>query len=700
MKFPIILHSALNQKLTILISLIFLHICIIVSNANSQSDTLYAMVILIKFPEQKSPLPSADYAKKSLDMYVNQWYGHSTKWRVKPIRFIVTEYYALTQPYATYQEGYNNLGWEPHFDLLEEVITALADKKIMVKGSNGTLTPADLSKLSTDASKKVLSIGTCYYPLDAEGRAYGNSSFWPQSDAVSQRIKSTWNVSVGSYSYGFFDLVPNNVFTDPAAMQCGAMIHEIGHAFLDWPDVEETTPPFGNDWELVKRLSRVNRATPHEIIKSINTVPSGSTVSVAAGHWSVWGYRNPADTNEYIAIENIATKGYTKNINVKGSGLAFYNIHIKNQDQYIIEADPVNASITSKDYFYEGNQAEFSTSKFSKAKWRNGTSLPFTITNISASGDVMTFKITGSASGTAINAGTAEPDALGYPVELFDASSGTGTSGAFGRTRYCSWNMSAMGITSGVASSVKIFPGAQVLLYDKDECTGTSITLFNKGTAAKLFTLDDYGFDNKVKSLDVSKANVEAFTPVTTIPVLLAPSDKMVNQPIPTVLSWNTVNSAKWYRLQIATDSTFKTTVYDNYSISNGTVTVNQLVINTQYYWRVKAINEGSFSGWSTRWSFRTASQISSVLNEKRTLLVDRYSFGKRSVSFTLVKAQDVSIQLTNVTGRSMLVYSKRMHSAGTFLLNFQDKKLSAGIYVLSCKGSDFVQNETIIVTQ
>ena len=110
---------------------------------------------------------------------------------------------------------------------------------------------------------------------------------------------------------------------------------------------------------------------------------------------------------------------------------------------------------------------------------------------------------------------------------------------------------------------------------------------------------------NSTNSSDWS--SVWKFTTVfvmPTTPTLLSPSNNSVNQPISLSLSWNNSMNATSYSLQVATSSSFSTTIFSQNGIMSDSLTMTGLAIATTYYWRVDASNAVYTSGWSGVWNF------------------------------------------------------------------------------------------------
>jgi len=93
-------------------------------------------------------------------------------------------------------------------------------------------------------------------------------------------------------------------------------------------------------------------------------------------------------------------------------------------------------------------------------------------------------------------------------------------------------------------------------------------------------------------------------------PVLISPPNGSINQPFTPLLDWNDVDSADFYRVQIASSPAFNIMLLDTGRIYVSQYQVPQFIlnVNTPYFWRVNASNSnGASTGpWSSTWSFTT----------------------------------------------------------------------------------------------
>ncbi len=98
--------------------------------------------------------------------------------------------------------------------------------------------------------------------------------------------------------------------------------------------------------------------------------------------------------------------------------------------------------------------------------------------------------------------------------------------------------------------------------------------------------------------------NIYSITPNS--PDLLSPQDGVVEQPPDLTLTWQAVEEAASYDLQIATDSRFENIVVQETGITEPGFTPGNLETGQLYYWRVRAINGCGTGNYSSTYFFAT----------------------------------------------------------------------------------------------
>ena len=84
-------------------------------------------------------------------------------------------------------------------------------------------------------------------------------------------------------------------------------------------------------------------------------------------------------------------------------------------------------------------------------------------------------------------------------------------------------------------------------------------------------------------------------------PVVLSPADQgQVNQSQPITLTWVPQGLVGSFDLQVATDAGFTNRVVDTNGLGSASCSLQNLANNTQYFWRVRTINQGGTSDWAS----------------------------------------------------------------------------------------------------
>lgn len=84
-------------------------------------------------------------------------------------------------------------------------------------------------------------------------------------------------------------------------------------------------------------------------------------------------------------------------------------------------------------------------------------------------------------------------------------------------------------------------------------------------------------------------------------PSILSPADgSSVNQAQPVTLAWSPQGMVASFDLQVATDPDFGNLLLDQNDLGSNRLTLPDLLPNTQYFWRVRAVNQGGASEWAS----------------------------------------------------------------------------------------------------
>jgi len=166
-----------------------------------------------------------------------------------------------------------------------------------------------------------------------------------------------------------------------------------------------------------------------------------------------------------------------------------------------------------------------------------------------------------------------------------------------------SWNASS-GATS-YRLQVSTTSGFSSTVIDQSGITGTS-----RAVSGLSNNTTYYWRVNATNAEGTSAwSSVWSFTTVVAAPsppTLASPANGATGVSTSPTLSWNTSTGATSYRIQVSSNSSFTSIVFDQGGITGTSRAISGLSNNTIYYWRVNATNAGGTSAWSIVWGFTT----------------------------------------------------------------------------------------------
>src|SRR4029077_13819965 len=94
------------------------------------------------------------------------------------------------------------------------------------------------------------------------------------------------------------------------------------------------------------------------------------------------------------------------------------------------------------------------------------------------------------------------------------------------------------------------------------------------------------------------------------VPAILSPADQsQVNQAAPITMTWVPRGMIGSFDVQVATNSDFSGLVVNTNGIGSGSFVLQSPLPDTQYFWRVRVINQGGTSDWASA-SFTTVPPV------------------------------------------------------------------------------------------
>ena len=217
-----------------------------------------------------------------------------------------------------------------------------------------------------------------------------------------------------------------------------------------------------------------------------------------------------------------------------------------------------------------------------------------------------------------------------------------------------SWNTSARALTYQLQLSTLV--DFSTLLTDAGDVADT------KYAPSGLVNQTKYYW--RVRSHNIAGtsdwSNVASFTTVVSaplLPALVSPADSAKNVPITASLAWSITEKATAYHLQVSTLSDFSNPLIDKNDITTTSYAPPGLTHSTLYFWRVRALNVGGVSEWSSARCFTTITSAPAI----PTLLTP--APGSENVDWNITLtwsavagAIDYDLQLSNHPDFSMLI--------------------------------------------
>jgi endo-1,4-beta-xylanase len=193
-----------------------------------------------------------------------------------------------------------------------------------------------------------------------------------------------------------------------------------------------------------------------------------------------------------------------------------------------------------------------------------------------------------------------------------------------------------------------------------------------------------------------------------TLPLLPVPVSPVgtAGQPRNTRFLWRPSEAAKTYRLQVASDRTFTSTLVDS-TVADTTLTVAPLAAMSTLYWRVNASNDSGASAWSSLCSFTTGDQVVHVRVEggspDRFGLMQNYPNpfnGFSEIGFRIPEGAWVKLSVCDVLGREVATLVNESRPAGSYQVRFNSGDLPSGMYLYRLSAGSRTETRKMILSR
>jgi hypothetical protein len=143
-------------------------------------------------------------------------------------------------------------------------------------------------------------------------------------------------------------------------------------------------------------------------------------------------------------------------------------------------------------------------------------------------------------------------------------------------------------------------PEFTTTVFDMRDIPDTLIDITGLSNGLRYFLRVGVGTDSV--SIVWSTISFTTVSAIPEIPVGKTPADNVRGNAL---LTWESVRGAVSYRVQLSTDSAFRTIILDSIGLTTTSISVTQLSLDTRYFWRVNASNDGGET-WSIPMQFTT----------------------------------------------------------------------------------------------
>jgi len=179
-----------------------------------------------------------------------------------------------------------------------------------------------------------------------------------------------------------------------------------------------------------------------------------------------------------------------------------------------------------------------------------------------------------------------------------------------------------------------------------------------------------YAINSKYWDSVPTKMVIDFIKQLPAIPVLANPLAGANDVPKDVTLGWHSGKNTTYYQLQLATHLSFvDSLVVFNSLIADTIWTISNLLPNTQYFWRVKAISAAGESDWSAAGNFST--ETGTMVTENKIMIPHSFSLDLFPNPFNgnlklrvqtnkLIPGELVQVEIFNILGER--VFKQQIH--------------------------------------
>lgn len=257
----------------------------------------------------------------------------------------------------------------------------------------------------------------------------------------------------------------------------------------------------------------------------------------------------------------------------------------------------------------------------------------------------------------------------------------------------------AWGVSEGATSyDVVLKVGGNAVFMQTVNTTSVAVTL-NCSTA----------YEWSVRASNSSGSSSWSIANFTTVeclpidvPVLISPQNNSTGASTNQELSWNAVQYADKYDIEVGTSST---NLYQKLTSNTTSIELQNLSYATTYYWRVRGVNGLNYGPWSEVRNFMTTA-ITGVDNEnteKVFSLKQNYPnpFNPTTVvRYGIPSSAMVILKVYDMLGSEVATLVNEEKPAGRYEVEFNASNLPSGTYFYRLQAGSFVESKKMTFTK
>lgn len=206
---------------------------------------------------------------------------------------------------------------------------------------------------------------------------------------------------------------------------------------------------------------------------------------------------------------------------------------------------------------------------------------------------------------------------------------------------------------------------------------------------------------------EVQRGSIVSFTttalPTQVGPTLLSPADTASSVSLTPTLSWNPLDGASYYELQVSPFFSFMTLVYDD-TTSGLSRTIGPLNAASKYFWRVRGINASGVGPFSAVRSFMTT--LALAVERLDGALPTDFALSQNypnpfnpstAISFALPKVSNVTLKVFDLLGKEVSTLVSQELGPGHFTVKWQ-ADVPSGAYIYRLQAGEYRETKKMLL--